>query len=652
MDKSQLEKSERERDSQVPVLKYSNEEETYRGNLVSRLTKSKDLRDKSHDQFDGQTFLQYVESNRKGANTYVEPKKNKEDTNYSSGTIRQKLLAYLASLNNLDLQPDIQAFDRDNNEIMQLGESMEDIQFKVGELDNDEEKKLLRQYSLLEQGTVFVSENWDEKFRKKKSFHGKFNGKIKSVSWTSRLKKEFARCTREILMPENVYLGDIYQFEMMKQPYIFTVEIRSYEEAEAIYGKWERWKNVSRKVKHEANDDTEKKYTPMRIFDVHNKDEVEIIKYQDKWNDEFMIMINGVMMLPVGFPLSAMTPTGDYMVAKQVAEIISPHFAYGKSLVARMKNNAALLDEMTRMAILKTQKSFAPPMFNNTGRVLSSRIFAPGKITMGVDGEKITKVDPEGRSVDSGESHMLEMLQKNIDRSSVDPTYQGQQPQGTPTATQILEVQRQAKLMIGLTVFVCAMLEKKLVWLRIYNILHNWFKKTGGYEDQLTGEFVNRYRSISRNKVIPGEGQGRQIIRLTDNLPSSKQVMEEENELSTLNNPVRVIYLKPSEIKSSKYMWYITVTPKERKTDALNKVLFDEFMQKAMMFPNVDVEYLGEEFAQVWEKNSSKLFKKREPAPEQAPEGNESAPQAGVPQAPSPVNNMGGMGEAISKSSS
>jgi hypothetical protein len=640
-------------EEQIKPVPYTDKERIYLGNLHRRIQNARLQRDQKHPEFDGMDYLQYCESNRKGANTYVEPKKNKSDTNFQSGTIRQKLFTYLAALNALDLSPDVQAFDEQNHELAELGNSMEDIMFEVAQRDNDDEKKLLRQYTLLEQGTVFVEEAWEEKFRIRKNATGKFNGKLDSISWNPVLKKEYEGCTRNIKLNENVYLGDVRQFEMKKQPYIYTVEVRSYAETEAMYGTWERWEYVPKKiVKAVETADVNTLYAPKHYFETTQKDECEIIKYQDKWNDEYMVMINNVMMFRPGMPLSQVTPKGDYNIEKQVNEVISPFFAYGKSLVARMKNSTALLDEMLRLAVLKTQKSFAPPMFNNTGRVLSSRIFAPGTVTTGVDKDKIGPIDPSARAVEGGEYNMIDMLMRSIDRNSVDPTTSGNQPQGSPTATQILEVQRQAKMMIGLTVFVASLLEEKLAWLRLENILANWMEATGKEFNEYTGEWIVNYRSVNREKMISGAGVGRKIVKLAKDVPDSQAIMEEEQALSTPTRPVRVTYLSPEEIKNAKLMWYITVTPKEKKTDALNKVMFDEMMTKALAnFPNANIQYFEERFADIWNENPAKMFTQTPPpaAPGAPTDGQQpTGPQPGLPQ-PKSIGQTGSMASLTSE---
>src|SRR3990167_5733014 len=71
-----------------------------------------------------------------------------------------------------------------------------------------------------------------------------------------------------------------------------------------------------------------------RLLDMQD-DYVEIIRYQDKWNNEFAVLVNGVLMTPVGLPL----PWGyeDYNIAQQNLEPIHAKFALGKSLVFKIR---------------------------------------------------------------------------------------------------------------------------------------------------------------------------------------------------------------------------------------------------------------------------------------------------------------------------
>ena len=592
---------------QVEQVLYSNEELEYLKGLRKRLENAKNTRNMQHNEFDGMDYVTYHQENEKLANTYIKPKNNKEETNFQSGVVRQKLFALLSATNNLDLRGDISAYDRDGFEVQSLGDAIEDIMLKTNELDNDDEKKFLRQYELLKQGSVFVEELWDEKSKvtkPKKKFEGKFK-EFKKIE--GKLKKAFARPTRNIVPGINVYLGDITQYDIAQQPYIFTVDTMPYQEAKRMFGTWDRWDNVSRKIQQFEPGDGGEAFSYNWTLLETDQDFVEIIRYQDKWSNEFALLLNGVLMTPVGLPL----PWGyeEYNIAQQNLEPIHSKFAYGKSLVSRVRNKVAILDEMMRLAILKTQKSFMPPYINISGRVLSNRVFMPGKISYGIaPGTLVPLSDKEVEGVTNSELAMIQELSESINNETVSPTFQGQRGEGDPTATEIIELQRQAKMVLGLTVFAVSMLEWKLEWLRLKNLLVNWFQPEDQVLDEARGILKAKYRKVTTDQMIEGEGQGKRIIIPTKELPSPEAIMKTEDYLTEeMGVPMRVIFLNPEEVCSAKLMWQIVIKPKEKKTSEVSKLMFRSFMQDVIpLQPNI--QYLREKAASVWEENPSKLF--------------------------------------------
>ncbi len=592
---------------QVSRPEYSDQELDYLKGLRKRLENARNARDQQHNEFDGMDYLTYYEENEKLANTFIKPKINKEDTNFQSGVVRQKLFALLSAIVNLDLRGDISAFDRDGFEVQALGDAIEDVILKTNELDTDDEKKYLRQYELLKHGTVFVEELWDEKWKVSKT-KKKFKGSLKEFKKIEgNLKKAFARPTRNIVPGLNVYLGDITQYDISQQPYIFTVDTMPYEEARRMFEKWDRWENVSRKIQQfEPNEGRSIFNYDWTLLEVE-QDFVEIVRYQDKWSNEFALLLNGVLMTPVGLPL----PWGyeDYNIAQQNLEPIHSKFAYGKSLVNRTRNKVAILDEMMRLAILKTQKSFMPPYLNISGRVLSNRVFMPGKISYGIPPNTLVPInDKETQGLTNSELAMIQELQESINAETVSPTFQGQASKGDPTATEIIELQRQAKMILGLTVFAVSMLEWKLEWLRLKNILANWFSAEDQVVDEARGLLKPKFRKIATDQMIEGEGQGKRVTIPTKEVPSAEAIMQAEDFLTQeQGTPIRLIFLNPEEVTSSRLIWQIVIKPKERKTSEVSKLMFRSFLQDIIpLQPNID--YLREKAASVWEENAQKLF--------------------------------------------
>lgn len=625
------------------LVPYTQKEKDYSSFLQIRLQLARDQRNQNHDQFDGMSYMQYYESNLKGANSFIAPKKNREDTTFVTGTTRQALLAMLAKINLLNLSPEIKAFDKNNHEDIHTGQAMEDITLKADELDHDEEKKLLRQYELFSQGTAFVEEIWTEEFvTNKKLNQKKWDGQVANIDWKERLEKVYDGPRRNLIPGPNVYLGRITEFDMEQQPYVFTIDYVDYDTAKASYGDWERWEYVTRDLQLFSQDQPQSILFNNWRLNLTRKDMVEVIKYQDKWSNEYMIILNGVMMMPIGFPMP--WQYGEYNIVKQVNEILTPYFAYGGSLPKRLKTSQALEDEFWRMAILKTQQSFLPPRGNMTGKVLSSRVFMPGKVTQG-----ITKMQVEplldATGVTTSEVTMLKMLKDNMHDNALPEISQGQTPEGNPTATEVMQLQAQAKIILGLAIVSAALLEKKLAVLRLYNILENWFEPVDTEVNAARDGVKNKYRSASVNKSIPGAGKGRSLVKLADEMPAQEpypgkdQVFDEEEALSkSEGQPVRITYLNPKELKSVKYNWFVAVNPREKESSELSKVLFGNMLagleqigQLAMTAPMISLDFVQERFAEVWNLPADKAFSKQAQAALGMPPmpGQPGAPAAG-----------------------
>ena len=217
------------------------------------------------------------------------------------------------------------------------------------------------------------------------------------------------------------------------------------------------------------------------------------------------------------------------------------------------------------------------------------------------------------QGVSTSEWNMISELKSEVDRDSTSPQFSGQQGEGQTTATEVVELQRQAKLALGLTILACSLLEEKLGWLRLYNILENWFEPQNGVVDEAKGMIVNKYRVTNRQIPIEGEGLGREIVLPTDQEVTPQQVYDEEELLKEqLGEPVKIIVLNPQEIKRAKYIWQISVTPKEGKSNEVSKLMFRAMMADIGVFgQDVNMSYLEDQFATVWDRDSSKLFNKQ-----------------------------------------
>lgn len=609
---------------EIPVTLYQEKDKEYLSFIQNRLEKAKTQRSNPYPEFGGKTYLQIYNENENIANTVLPAKKNEDDVIVSAGTIESKLDALLSNINNLDIGPDVFAFDKNNNRIQELGEGLEDIMLDTEKMDGeggDEEKKRLRQLELLKQGTVFVQEEWLKKWETKKKLKVAYDGRFKDFAeWDSENVLTFDGPSRTLLFGPNVYLGNITEYFMENQPYICAVIHKDYNVAKTKYGKFENFQYVKKGNVPTASGLESTIYdNKWRLTEV-TENQVEIILYQDKPNDEFQIIINGVLMLPIGFPLSAVSPRGEYNIVKQVFRPYNAFFAYGKSFVSSgaVKEVSAMIDEMLKLFVLKTRKSFSASYVNTSQKVISKKVLSPGRISMGFSPDALQKIGDEGNGVTSSEYSVLEKLQDIVDKSTVSNQFTGQQGKAGTTATEVLELQKQAKLTLGLTIASCALLERKLSYLRLYNILANWFNPIGTEVVQI-GDIrkeIPKYRQVEKEGTTRFFGKGvRKTILMDGQLPSDKEIRKQEIMLEKEKGyPVQLSYISPSGLAAAALTWYIVINPKEKESSSFHKLMFREEVADIMSLVNLGskpkISGLEDKFARVYGEDSNKMFDK------------------------------------------
>ncbi len=602
----------------VPAVGYTPEEVKYRGELLRRLERSYQIHETPQDYFDLMPRSEWWRDNERRSSQFLKPRVNREDTVVTTGVTRQKILSLAAIVNNLNLSSDISAFDKGDFQIAGLGHSMEAIVDKSKEIDKDDEKKLLRLMELLKQGEVYVEDVCISPTEVKKKLNRKFDGSLKNVKWEKKIVDLYPKITRNIIHPLNVFLGDITQFDIQNQPYLFTARVLSYAEAESIYGNWDRWKNVSfdRKYFSPNLDRGISEYNRGWTLSLIQNGQVEEIKFQDRFSNEYMIMLNGVMMMPIGFPLPWNFPL--YNIEHQVLEPFSPFFYGGKSVPSKFKTLDSAMDEFLRLMILKTQRSFIPPIANMTGKVLSARMFLPGKITNGIDASLIKPMFEKLEGVNNTEYEMFQLIRGMVDDNSIGRQSQGNVSGPGTTATDVLTAQKNAEVMTGNLVFAASMLEKKLDYLRIHNIIENYFDPVDTKIDDVRGALKNIYRTVSSEGMIAGKGRGNRIVKMmdgTDTMPTPDQISEAEkvNEDRT-GVPTKMFVMNVDEVRkmhqAADLTWRITVIPKPKKSTELDKLMFRNMLVDLSMFQaDLNIPFLEEEAATIWDKNPSKLFK-------------------------------------------
>ncbi len=300
------------------------------------------------------------------------------------------------------------------------------------------------------------------------------------------------------------------------------------------------------------------------------------------------------MMLPVGFPLTTIAPDGGFSFTKGDIDPISKHFAYSKSMPMKGRVHEETLTEFMRAMILKTQKSFAPPIANNSNRSVSRNIYLPGKITNNIKKDQLTEIG-ENRGVTQSEFAFYQFMKQEIAEKTVSSQFQGTESINK-TATQTIEDKKQNMLKMGMSIFGVVMLETKMTYKRIYNILDNWTEPIDTKVNIMRNGLEQVYRSISVDKDFDDGQSGNLVVKFNENnIMNGQQIMKEEENLKMMTGQEsRIISINPKLLKMIKYYWYVTITPTEKQTSELRRQLFVENIQDAVaIFGDMAINFEG-----------------------------------------------------------
>lgn len=600
----------------VLPVPYSEKEYEYRSKIIHMLQNCRDERDQNHPEFDGLTYLQYYDTNKRADMSYIPPKRNPEDFRIVTGTTREKDTTILSSVLELGLEPNVFSFNEDNMQDHYLGQTFEDLIIDSRIQEDYSKLKPVIYREMIVQGDVFVEEVWTEEFQPQVTVMDNWtpNQKVDAFKMNKQLKKVFCGPRAKMIPGKKVFLGDIKTMFMQDQPLAFTYEVLTRAKAKTIYGGWDRWQyvpyGVDTMISPEFGDGPVYQDFNWSLYKVP-KDQVGVLKLYIPTKNKFMIMLNGVMMMPIDYPMTAISPSGRIPISQGKFEPISD-FAYSKGAAAKAKVDQVLMDQLLTMYITKTRQSVKPTLGNKSKKVFSSNITTSGKIINDVSPDTLFPIVPTN-GVTASEFQFFGLIKELVNESTVSNIFSGNKGQGQQTATEIVELQKQQMMKMGYAIDSVMNLEKDMSYLRLFNILQNYGKPLDERVSEDKESMQSTYRSISVNGSVEDGTEGLKIYRFEEVWPDFYEQLKQEEMLTEQNGnkPVRITYITPNMINLMRKKWFIEVNPSEKRSDRLSQLVFMEMIMKtAGLFgpQSLNVSGLKKKFAQKFGVQYDDLF--------------------------------------------
>ena len=411
-----------------------------------------------------------------------------------------------------------------------------------------------------------------------------------------------------------IYLGDVTipANRFQEQPFICKYIRQSYDEARAKYQNWSNWDFVKPGQQKFSN------VNPYwwRLNKLEN-DEVEEIHYIDPWNDEYMIILNGVLMFNEPAPCPyRITNDRRYNFVMSTLKEMGCDYAYGKPLTASAKTLQGLNSESIRLLIEKFRQGIKPAMGTSGKRILSKDIYSAGSITYGLKQNQLFPINPNQQSgITSGEFNFYQLIeQKTEEFIGAGNINQGVQGGGVPTATEVVNAQKQFIKNLGLAVLALTEAKQEATFLRIYNIFENFTSPVKKEINPLTKEIRSIYKRFTINNATLSNGKtGTKIVQFTDQplaQEDKERIREFEQGEEMAGRNIRIRTINTKMLNSIPMILDINVEPKERDGSSLEKVLYTEKLNQAAQLSQL----LGERLdPTTWKENFSFIYKMKKP---------------------------------------
>lgn len=643
----------------------SKEEQKYQIRATTRLQKMRDQREKQDKEKNNLSYSQMYNLNRESDLAYsdmslmIQNRENEDSITQkyemTSGATRTKDTSLVSHLNSFKFEPDIVAFNKDNKIEYDLGENVEDLILKSLEIETWKNRQIDAQREFIAQGNVFIREVLVQKPIR---IHD--NGKW--VAWMpinkfevdkNSITKFETRFERQLILGKNVFLSSIRERDIQRQTEVAVWEEMSFVKAESIYWEWDRFEYVeeTRGKKCASQIETiiatDKDTSNWATEDYWNlmspDDEVGILHVYNSINKTYQIFINGIMMLPIGYSIYEVSPSGLIPIAKGDAEII-PWYAYAKGIPANTLVDTKMYDMVWNGVTQKMLQGVKPTMANNTGHTIASNMLYSGRLINGLRANGLTPVLPEeSRNITSSDTAYMDIVRGIISDKSIDDAFSGQ-PVGVNTATEFLERKKNTTLKLFSLIEGWKDVERQLARLRIASIFSKWttpeeqyyfkdivelrdgIETITGKEKTPSKKRVHRTELVKTKMRQTGQEWYKDIrFSSSDEMPDEEDIDEiakEEDRLTKeYKKPTRITYLNTESLsRLFEWNWFIDVRSAREDESHLDLMVYiDAKTRISQLFPDsLNRDYTLQKIANIQNEDFEKAFNSQKPQAQQA----------------------------------
>lgn len=632
------------------IYQPSEKEQEIISGVWSQWQKANDQRQQTYRYFNDRSLIEYVNDSVDRFNGYIEPRLDPVadwGAKVFNNVTRSKTVAIIANITAERVRAEFFPQDQQSPDDMRAAQLIKHVEDYTYYKNKDDQQQFFTTLEAAVKGTAIGYEGYKLDKRKIKEIQD-FNPETGEVKFKDSEITDWDDVYGENIPLFDFYPGNIWEREMQKQPFVIW---RTVLDEDVFKAEFEKYRNADKVRTQQAlmGEDTNVDRSKLSTTDVNGvtayvsegvaDDMIEVIRYFNKWTDEFHIIANGVLLTKVNSPLP--WDHKSYPFWSTIFEPFAEDFFYGKSVPDKMRSNQDVLNTLYRMMLDQSFLSINPPILTQGVENIRDEGLYPGR-RIAMDDVPNTKI-MEIPGPQPAHFQIIKMVEENLKKESLDDPSSG--ISGSRVSAFEVGVSKEAAQKL-LSLFL-----RCLEWgvrdkteLRVKNILQFYRLPKYGEVDP-SGMEAYRRVVIDETTLVDGT-KGRQVIQMApsrDMMPPSAMITEAEMEYGKQGENVAFSFMTTELLKNLDLKIKIVPNSSLKMSEALKRALELDYQAKVtQLYPDMlNREEAFREFNEAFDKDPQKMMMSAgaptpmQGIPPESPVGAPVGPSAG-PSAQSP----------------
>lgn len=481
---------------------------------------------------------------------------NRWKSNAMRPVVRNKVISMAAHAMSAMLYPGVRAFNENKDHDESGSQAMQDlIEFSCIKSNYDYHTMQTVLASLFSPASITFTE-YARRYRMVKS--------LTSSDVKVELDPAFTGFSDSVVPVQELFIANFYEHDIQKQDWLIWRRTPSYDSAMSKYGLLANWQFVKPGIQLVLDD------ANSTFYEQYDKDiEGELVEEVLYWNrsrDEFLIMVNGVLLTPHDNPNPRLDK--QYPFTKTGYEFLDEgRCFYYKSLAHKMQKDAEILNQVWPMMIDGQYMALFPPLQNIGGEAISSNVAVPGTTVNLTNKDSVVKpIFPQINI--NGALQTVQAVEQSISQTSESPIV-GQSSGPNQTAEEIRTRRQQLETVLGLFIRMLMDFVEQYGKLRISDVVQ--FMTVGQMAD-IAGD-----KLVYQSYILPAMKGTR---RTPKQLSFDGAMPDEMSELEAM--------MASAEVAKNKDVEVWKINPR-----AFSKLMFETYITKDRIMPLSETEERG-----------------------------------------------------------